>query len=136
MRQLFIILGFIAAVLALILAVTPLSQIAYIPGFLALIFGLVAYYISKRNGSPKKTVQLIFLLTVISLGLSTYKFIFNAPEVGDLEELQIKEEASIEDSKEILEELDLEDMDLKIDDSDVDEIKTKDLIHLEDLEDQ
>lgn len=136
MRRLFIILGFIAAVLALILAVTPLSQIAYLPAIAALIFGFVAFYLSKQKQLPKKSVQLIFLLTIISLVLTTYKSIFNTAEVGDLEELELKEKTSIEDSKQILENLDLEEMDLEIDATDFDMIETEDLPNLENLEEE
>ncbi len=121
MRRLFIVLGFISAVLALIIAVTPLSQIAYVPAVAALIFALIAFYMAKQKQYPKKSIQLIFLLTFIALVLTTYKSVFNAAEVGNLDELELKEEASIEDSKELLEELDLE-----IDESEL-EIETEDL---------
>ncbi|MBO3098590.1 FUSC family protein [Gelidibacter pelagius] len=136
MRSLFIVLGFIAAVLALILAVTPLSQIAYLPAVAALIFGFIAFYISKRKQLPKKTVQLIFILTVISLVLTTYKSIFNTAEVGDLEELELKKEASIEDSKEILEGLDMEELDMDMDTSKYEILETEEFPDLEDFEEQ
>lgn len=130
MKSLFIVLGFIAAVSALILAVTSLSPIAYIPAIAALILGFIAYYISKRKQSPKKTVLLIFLLTFISLVLTTYKAIFTTVEVGSLEELELKEEAPKEDSKELLEALDLNEND----DIDVDMIDKRPQI--EGLEDE
>lgn len=136
MRSLFIVLGFIAAVLALVLAVTPLSKLAYLPAVAALIFGFIAFYISKRKQSPKKSVQLIFLLTIISLVLTTYKAVFNTTEVGNLEEFELKEEASIEDSKEILEGLDLDEIDIEMDDTDFDLIEIDDLPDLEGMEDQ
>lgn len=133
MRQLFIVLGHIASILALVMAVTPLSQFAYLPALSALIFGFAAFYISKRKQMPKKTVQLIFLLTIISLVLTTYKSIFNTAEVGNLEELELKEEASIEDSKEILEQLDIDNLDI---DSGTPELETEDFQDIQDLEDQ
>lgn len=136
MRQLFIVLGIIAAVLALILAVTPLSQIAYLPAIVALIFGGVAFYISKRQQSPKKTIQLIFILTVIALFLTTYKFIFNQAEVGDLDEFELKKEASIEDSKEILEGLEIDEMDFDIDTSELELLEPEDFPDLEDLQEE
>ncbi|MEO8772753.1 MAG: FUSC family protein [Gelidibacter sp.] len=126
MRNIFIVLGFIAAILALILSVTPLSQISYLPAIAAIIFGCIAFYISKRKKSPKKPIQLIFLLTIISLVLTTYKVIFNTAEVGNLEELELKKETSVEDSKEILEGLDLDEIDFEI----------EELPQLEGLEDQ
>lgn len=136
MRQLFIVLGIIAAVLALILAVTPLSQIAYLPAIVALIFGGVAFYISKRLHSPKKTIQLIFILTVIALFLTTYKSIFNQAEVGDLDEFELKKEASIEDSKEILEGLEIDEMDFDIDTSELELLEPEDFPDLEDLQEE
>lgn len=136
MRQLFIVLGIIAAVLALILAVTPLSQIAYLPAIVALIFGGVAFYISKRQQSPKKTIQLIFILTVMALLLTTYKSIFNQAEVGDLDEFELKKEASIEDSKEILEGLEIDEMDFDIDTSELELLEPEDFPDLEDLQEE
>ena len=134
MRSLFIVLALIAAVSALILAVTPLSLIAYFPAIAALIFGFIAYYLSKQKPSPKKTVQLIFLLTTIAFVLITYKAVFTTVEVGNPEEMKMKEEASKEDSKEILEGLDLNDT--LIDDSEADTLKIDELPELEGLEDQ
>jgi len=108
MRRLFIILGFIAAILTVILAVTPLSKLAFLPAVAALIFGLIAFYISRKQNNPKKSIQIIFLLTIISLGITTYKAVFETTEVANVEDLEIKESESIEDSKDILETLDLE----------------------------
>lgn len=136
MRKLFIVLGLIAAGLSVIMAVTPLSQPAYIPAVAALIFGLVAFYLSKRKQSPKKTVQLIFLLTMISLVLSTYKLIFNPAEVGNIEELESKQEASVEDSKDTLEGLDIEETQMDTEDSEQDLLENQDIRDLEDLEEQ
>ena len=136
MRTLFIVLGLIAAGLAVILAVTPLSQIAYLPAVAALVFGFVAFYLSKHQQSPKKTVQLIFLLTMISLVLSTYKLIFNMAEVGNLEELELMQEASVEDSKEILEELDIDDLDMDTETSELDLLENQDFRDIEGLEEQ
>jgi hypothetical protein len=130
MRQLFIILGFITAILAVILSVTPLSKLAYLPAIAALIFGLIAFYISKQKQDPKKSVQLVFLLTIISLSITTYKAIFNTVEVGNVEDLQVKEETSVEDSKELLENIEIEDIDL----GEPDKIDTTELEGLEELD--
>lgn len=125
MRRLFIILGFIAAILTVILAVTPLSKLAFLPAIAALFFGLIAFYISRKQNNPKKSIQIIFLLTIISLGITTYKVIFETTEVANIEDLEIKETESIEDSKDILETLDIEDVDLEgLDDI---ELETEDI---------
>ena len=89
MKKLVIVLGFIIAILAVVLAVTPLSKIAYIPGVAALILGILAIYLSKQKQGSKKSIQLIFLLTIIALAVTTYKSVFNAVEVGNLSLIHI-----------------------------------------------
>lgn len=128
MRKLLIILGIIAAVLAIVLSVLPLSNLAYFPAIAALLFGLIAYYISNKNNQPIKTIQLIFLLTIIALSISIYKSIFHTVEIGNTEELQIRELKSEEKAIEDLESLDidLDEEDLDINEEDLD-IETEDL---------
>ncbi|RYH71938.1 MULTISPECIES: FUSC family protein [Flavobacteriaceae] len=118
MRKFLVILGFIAAILAVVLAVTPLSNIALIPAIVAFILGLAIFYLSKKQNQSKKVVQYIFILTIVSIGITTYKSVFNEVEVGDTEELQERADESVEDSKEILEDLDIE----EIDDIDMEEL--------------
>lgn len=112
MRRFFIILGFIASILAVILSVSPLSKIAYIPAVLALLFGLVAFYLSRQKQYPKKSIQLIFLLTIISLTITTYKAVFDVVEVSNIEGLELKEKESEEEAIQELEALDFEALDI------------------------
>lgn len=113
MRQLFIILGLITSILAVALSVTPLSKIAFIPAIVALVFGLIAFYFSRQKQYPKKSIQLIFLLTIISLSITTYKAVFSQVEVGDVKGLEIKEKESEEKAIEELEDLDLNDTEME-----------------------
>ena len=113
MKKLFIILGFISSVLTLIIAVTPLYKIAYIPAIVALILGIVALYVSKEKQQSKKSIQLIFLMTIIALVLTTYKSVFTTAEIGDTKQLEQKEEQLEEESIEELEGLDIEDIDIE-----------------------
>lgn len=108
MKKLFIILGFITAILALILAVTPLSKIAYIPSVVALICGVLALVTSNDKQKGKKSIQLMFLMTIIALALTTYKAVFNTVEVGNTEQLEEKEEQLEEESIEELEGIDID----------------------------
>ena len=108
MRSLFIILGFITSTIAVALAVTPLSKIAFIPAVAALVFGLAAFYLSRHKQYPKKSIQLIFLLTIISLAITSYKAVFNEVEVGNVEDLKLKEKESEAKAIEDLEGIDLE----------------------------
>ena len=102
MKKLFIIIALIAAVLALILSVLPLSNLAYIPSILALASGITALIIHKEKPG-KKTIRLAFLLTVIALCFSVYKSIFTVSEVGDTTEFEEKTAQSVEESIETLE---------------------------------
>lgn len=113
MKQVFIILGFIAAILATILSVLPLSNLAIFPAIAALIFASIAFYLSKKAGNVKKIIQFTYLLTIIALSITIYKSVFTKVEVADTEELIIKEEASEQEAIEELEELDLENIDIE-----------------------
>ncbi|WP_104733975.1 FUSC family protein [Hanstruepera ponticola] len=113
MRKLCVILALIAAILAVILSVLPVSNLAFIPAIASLIFGLVAMYLSNKQEKPKHTIKLAFLLTILALGLATYKSIYSTSEVGDTEELEQKEIQSEEDAIEELNDLDLDDIDLE-----------------------
>ena len=110
MRKLCIILGFIAALLAVVLAVTPLSNLAIAPAIIAFLSGLCAFLISKKHEQSKKPVQYIFLLIIIAVSITIYKAVFNTVEVGDTQELLDKEKASEEEAIEELEDLDLGDL--------------------------
>lgn len=113
MRKVFIILGLIAAILAVILSVLPLSNLAFIPAILALAFGIAALYLTNKSGASKKIIHYIFLLTVLSLAFATYKSVFSRPEVVNTEELQEKEIESEQEAIDELEELDIEVEDLE-----------------------
>ena len=108
MKKLFIILGIIASVLALVLSILPLSNLAFFPAIAAFIFALAAFYFTNKENSSKKTVQLIFLLTIIALSISTYKSLFNTVEVGNTEQLEQKEEQLEEESIEELDDLEID----------------------------
>ena len=107
-KKLFIILGFIAAVLAVILAVTPFSKLAIVPTIVAFIFGLLILFVSKRNNTKTKSIQYIFLMVIIALVLTIYKSVYTTSEVGNTEELEQRDEENLEDSKELLEGMEFE----------------------------
>ena len=108
MKKSLIISGFITAVLAVILAVTPLSNLSIIPLIIGFLCGLGILFISKKDKKRTKTIQYIFLLVTIALCLTIYKGIFQTSELGDTEQLQQREEDNLEDSKEILEDIEID----------------------------
>ncbi|WP_034040346.1 hypothetical protein [Wocania ichthyoenteri] len=110
MKKLFTIFAIIASVLAIILSVLPLSNLAIIPSIIALICGLIAFYLSKKSGEVKKIIQFTFLLTIIALAITTYKSLFNTVEVANTEALEKKEAKSEKEAIEELNELEIEDI--------------------------
>ncbi|MCF7568137.1 FUSC family protein [Sabulilitoribacter arenilitoris] len=108
MKKIFTILAIIASVLAIMLSVLPLSNLAIIPSIIALICGLIAFYLSKKSGEVKKIIQFTFLLTIIALALTTYKSLFNTAEVTNIEALEKKEVTSKEEAIEELNDIDID----------------------------
>lgn len=113
MKKIFIILGFIASLLAIILSVLPISNLSVIPAVAAFIFALIAFYLSKKSGQVKKIIPFVFILTLVSLTITAYKAIFNKAEITDTQELEHKEAESKEDAIDELETLNLEDLDVE-----------------------
>ncbi|MCB4808416.1 FUSC family protein [Tamlana sp. 62-3] len=120
MKKLLTILGIIASVFTVILSILPISNLAVIPGIIALALAGFAYYLSKKSGEVKKIIPFTLMLTGLALILTTYKAMFTETVVEDtkvLEETEIKlEEEAIEE----LEELDIEE--LEIDEAEIEAI--------------
>lgn len=108
MKKLIIILGFIAAILAVVLSVTPLFKLAIFPIVFALICGIILIYLSNKKNIRTKAIQYIFLLTIISLCFTVYKSVFLEAEVGDVEQLDKLEDKSEEEAIKELEGLDID----------------------------
>ncbi|XCF07564.1 FUSC family protein [Tamlana crocina] len=120
MKKLFTILAVAASILAIILAVLPVSNLAVFPSIAALIFGLAAFYLSKKTGKVKKIIQFSFLLTIMALALTTYKAIFTETEVANTDDLNAKETQLEEQAIEELEDLEIEE--IEIDESELEDI--------------
>ncbi|WP_026753091.1 hypothetical protein [Sediminibacter sp. Hel_I_10] len=93
MKQIVTLLGLISAITAVVLAVTSFSNMAYIPAILALVLGALSFFISKQKS--KKAVQLIFLLTILSLSLTIYKSIYSEEEPSEVDQLEDVENLQI-----------------------------------------
>ena len=107
MKKLFIILGFIASILAVILVVTPLFKLALFPLVIAFLSGLAILYFSKKDKRKSKSIQYVFLLVIIALSFMVYKAIFNKAEIGDIQELEQREEESEEEAIDLLEDIEI-----------------------------
>lgn len=113
MKRISIILAVIASVFATIFSVLPISNLAIFPAIVALIFGMIAFYLSKKTGQVKKIIQFTFLLTIVALSLTVYKAIFHTSKVENKDELINKATESKKEALEELEDLDLEDISLE-----------------------
>lgn len=120
MKKAFTILALTASALAIILAVLPISNLAIIPSIAALIFGVIAFYLSKKTGEPKKIIQFAILLTFVALALSGYKAFFTTTKVANTDVIDAKE---IQFEEEAIQELE----GLEINDADFEEINTEEL---------
>ena len=107
MRLICIVLSSIASIIAIVLAALPLYKLAFIPAIIALVFGLIAFYLSKKQNESKKMIQLIVLLTIIALALTTYKTVFEKTEVGNTEALELREDEAKENAIEELDDIEI-----------------------------
>jgi phosphotransferase system glucose/maltose/N-acetylglucosamine-specific IIC component len=109
MRQLFIILSLIFAILGLALSILPFGSIAYIPIIAGFIFGLFAFKISQKNNKSTQIIKGIFLVVIVSLCISIYRSIFetNVIEKDNIETLK-KEKQSEQETINELESIDIE----------------------------
>ena len=103
-KKAFIILGFISALVAVILAVTPSYKLAVVPIIIAFVSGIIILFISKKQNTKTKIIQYIFLLVIIALGLTIYKGVTNTSEIANEQQLEQQDEVKLENSKELFEE--------------------------------
>lgn len=113
MKKLFTILAVIASAITLLLAVLPVSNLAIFPGILALLFGFMAFYLSKKSGTTTKVIPFAFYLTIAALAITTFKAFFVETEVANTEILDAKEIQLEEEAIEELENLEINDLELE-----------------------
>ncbi len=107
-KKLFIIIGFLSALLAVIIAVTAFYKLAITPIIIAFISGLIVLLLSKKQKIKTKTIQYIFLLVIIALGLTIYKGVIKPSELDDTEQLEQQHKESFEDSEKTLQDIEIE----------------------------
>ena len=108
MKKLFVVLGYIGSIFALILAATPLFKIAVFPILVGFVCGLGLLYLSKKTQQKTKTSLYILFLTTIAISVLVYKTVFYKAEVADTEAQIIKEDQSEEDAIELLEAIEID----------------------------
>lgn len=86
MKKTLIIIGFIVAVIAAVLASTKLYMYSIIPIITAFICGVALILISKKTQNHTKSIQYIFLLVIMSLALTIYKNVTMMPKILETEQ--------------------------------------------------
>ena len=113
MKKLFTILAIVASAIAIIFSVLPISNLAIFPAIIALICGLIAFYLSKKSGHVKKIIQFTFLLTAMALSITIYKALFIRAEVSNNEALEATETKLEGEAIEELEKLDIDNIEIE-----------------------
>ncbi|MFD1064328.1 FUSC family protein [Winogradskyella litorisediminis] len=108
MKKILIILGFISAITAVVLAVTPLFKLSVFPVITGLVLGFLLIYLYRKKEVKTKAIQYIFLLSIIALSFTIYKSIFIEAEIGDVEQLDKLEDSSKEEAIKELEGIDID----------------------------
>lgn len=108
MKLAFSIIALIMALLGITLSILPFGNLAFAPIILAFIFGLLALKATKAAQQKTGLIKFIFLVTILALGITIYKAIFDENIIeDDIESIQ-NEEESIEDAKKELEGIDID----------------------------
>lgn len=108
MRLTLIIISIILAIIGLVLSILPFGSIAVLPIIIAFLSGLTAFKISQKESKNTNIIKGVFLILIISLGLTIYNS-FKPNEVIEDTESITKEKQSEEDAIEELESLKIED---------------------------
>ena len=105
MRIVLLILAAISALVGLIFTILPFGTIGVLPGIAAIVLGLLAYLLSKKQEKPFKTALLFMVMGVfVAIGSGT-KTLWVKDEVAVDQEFQQKEEQVKNEAIEELKEL-------------------------------
>ena len=109
MRLIITTLAIIAAILGLALTILPFGNIALIPIIAAFILGFVAFKMAQKEGKNTKLVKVVFLVTIVALGLSVYRSVFDENVVEEDIETINRDKASEEEAINELDDIEIED---------------------------
>ena len=104
------IIGLIFGILGLALSFLPLGTIDIIPAAIGLLFGLIAYLLSKSTGVRRKLVFSVIIISLAAILISVFTVLFMENQVAEDLKFEEKLEQSVEDASDDLEEA-LEDID-------------------------
>jgi hypothetical protein len=102
MRKAFIILGFTAAISAVIIALTKSYHLALTPITIAFISGIITIFLSKKKNTMVKPIQYVFLLVIIALSLTIYKSVVTSENFKNVAQSQYSDSYNLVISKDTL----------------------------------
>lgn len=108
MRFIITTLAIITAILGLVLSILPFGNIALIPIVAAFILGFIAFKMAQKEGKNTKLVKVVFLVTIVALGMSIYRSVFDENIVEEDIETINRDKASEEEAIEELDDIDIE----------------------------
>lgn len=108
MRLIITTLAIITAILGLTLSILPFGNIALIPIVAAFILGFIAFKMAQKEGKNTKLVKVVFLVTIVALGMSIYRSVFDENIVEEDIETINRDKASEEEAIEELDDIDIE----------------------------
>jgi len=108
MRLTLIIISIISALIGLALSILPFGSIAVVPIVIAFVSGLIAFKTSQKEGRNTNIIKGVFLILIISLGLTIYNTLKTNEVIEDTESI-LNDNQSEEDAIEELESLEIED---------------------------
>lgn len=95
MKKILIFLGCSAAIIGAILSASEWSKLALAPIVIAFICGLILV-ISDKNKKKTKAIQYIFILVIMSLGLTIYKGVMDSNDIKEPSEIELIKDKTIE----------------------------------------
>ena len=99
------ILGLVFGILGLVLAFLPLGSISVLPGGIGLLLGVLAYFIAKNVEMKKTIIYIVLIISLVGILISGFKIVFVEEEVAVDTEFIEKNEQSLDDAKDVLDEL-------------------------------
>lgn len=102
------IIAIISAILGLALSILPFGNIALIPIVIAFISGILLFRLVKNHQGNTLMIKLVFLVTIIALGMTIYRAIFDKNVVEDDIETINRDQQSEDEALEELEDIEIE----------------------------
>lgn len=90
------------------MTILPFGAIAFIPIILSLIFGLLAFKLTKQEAKNVNLIKIVFLVVIVALSITIYRTFIEENTIDNNIESVEKEKKSEEEAIEELEGIEIE----------------------------